>query len=208
MQLSEKAYQLIKHRIVTLQLPPLTLLSEREMMRDLNLGRTPIREALQRLANEGLVKIVPRRGIFVSEISITDLQNILEVRIKLEDLGARLVAQRITPAQMARIDSLLDEMKDAEGDRAALLSIDERFHELLYEAMDNEYLATTLRRLYALSLRLWYLALDRLDQAYLQDAIRQHRQIAQAIRQRDPARAGALLVQHVQDFQHQYRRVI
>ena len=93
MRLSEKAYRLIKEKVVTLELPPSAVIDEHVLMQQLGLGRTPIREALQRLDSEGLVNIARRRGTFVNDISVTDLQKIFELRIVLEGFCARLAAQ-------------------------------------------------------------------------------------------------------------------
>ena len=92
-RLSDKAYQLIRHKIITLELSPLSAIDEQALMEDLQLGRTPIREALQRLAAEDLVLLAPRRGMFVSDISITDLQKVFELRLMLESFCARLAAK-------------------------------------------------------------------------------------------------------------------
>jgi DNA-binding GntR family transcriptional regulator len=162
-RLSDRAYHLIKHKIITLELPPLAAIDEQALMEDLQLGRTPIREALQRLAAEDLVFFAPRRGMFVADISITDLQKIFEARVVLEGFCARLAAQRATPEQLAEMEAVMRELQRVkDGDSRALMTIDERFHDLLYEAADNEFLADTLRRLHALSFRLWHLMLDRL----------------------------------------------
>ena len=94
LSLSQKAYELIRRRIVDLELLPGAILDEGRLQSELGVGRTPIREALLRLSMERLVTIVPRRGIFVAEIGITDLQQIFEVRILLEAQAARLAARR------------------------------------------------------------------------------------------------------------------
>jgi len=173
-RLSEKAYHLIKEKIVTLELLPLSVIDERVLMEELGLGRTPIREALHRLAAEGLVNIVPRRGMFVANISITDLQKIFEVRMPMEGLCARLAAQRVTAGQIAQMERLFHALEQVpDRDIKGLMSVDERFHHLLYQAADNEFLAEALDRLYAPSLRLWYLVLDRLGD--VRDAVERHR---------------------------------
>ena len=129
MRLSDKAYQLIRHKIITLELPPLSPIDEQALMEDLQLGRTPIREALQRLAAEGLVLLAPRRGMFVADIGITDLQKIFELRMMLEGFCARLAAQRATQEQLAEMAQVVQELAHvAAGDRRALMAIDERFH--------------------------------------------------------------------------------
>jgi len=204
--LSKKAYHLIKEKIVTLELAPSSVIDEQTLMKELELGRTPIREALHRLAAEGLVDIVPRRGMFVANISITDLQNILEVRMVLVGFCARLAAQRITEEQIAQMEAILQDLEQVQdGDAKALMAIDERFQGLLCQAADNEFLAEVLGRLYAQSLRLWYLALDRLSG--VREVIGQHRGVAEALKAGDEARAEALIQQHISQFQQKIKAV-
>jgi DNA-binding GntR family transcriptional regulator len=206
-RLSDKAYHLIRQKIITLALPPLAPLDEQALMEDLQLGRTPIREALQRLSAEGLVLSAPRRGMFVADISITDLQKIFELRFVLEGFCARLAAQRATDVQLASIEAIIDELSDlSDADSKALMAIDEQFHELLYQAGDNEFLADVLRRLHAFSFRLWHLVLDRLGN--VRGAMEQHIEITHALQARDEDRAEALLRQHIADFQQEIKRVL
>jgi DNA-binding GntR family transcriptional regulator len=206
-RLSDKAYHLIRHKIITLELPPLSAIDEHTLMQDLQLGRTPIREALQRLAAEDLVLLAPRRGMFVADISITDLQKIFEARMVLEGFCARLAAQRATPDQLKEMDAMIQELEQVpDGDSKALMAIDERFHELLYEAADNEFIADTLRRLHALSFRLWHLVLDRLGD--VRSAMEQHIAIAEALKARDEIHAETLLQRHISDFQQEIRSVL
>jgi DNA-binding GntR family transcriptional regulator len=206
-RLSDKAYQLIRQRIITLELPPLSAIDEQALMENLQLGRTPIREALQRLSSEGLVFFAPRRGMFVADISITDLQKIFELRLILEGFCARLAAQRATPEQLATMESIIDELEHVpDGDSRGLMVIDERFHELLYEAGDNKFLADILNRLHALSFRLWYLVLERLGD--VRPAMEQHIAISEALQARDGARAEGLLQQHIFGFQQEIRSVL
>jgi DNA-binding GntR family transcriptional regulator len=207
MRLSEKAYRLIRDAIITLKLPPSSLINEQDLMEQFNLGRTPIREALQRLGVEGFVTVVPRRGTFVADIHITDLQKIFEVRIELTGFCARLAAQRISDAQILELERVLDGLGQVTGgDVEALIDIDWRFQELLYAAADNQFLAEMLNRLYALSLRLWYLVLDRLGD--VRDAIGQHSELLEALRARDGARAEACIQNHIAQFQREIKAVL
>jgi DNA-binding GntR family transcriptional regulator len=206
-RLSDKAYHLIRQRIITLELAPLSAIDEQALMEDLQLGRTPIREALQRLSSEGLVFFAPRRGIFVADISITDLQKIFELRLILEGFCARLAAQRATPEQLASMVTMISELENVpNGDNKALMVIDERYHELLYEAGDNEFLADILKRLHALSFRLWYLVLDRVGD--VRQAMEQHIAITHALQERDGVRAEELLQQHIYGFQQEIKSVL
>ncbi len=204
---SKKAYHLIKEKIITLELTPSSVIDEQALMKELGLGRTPIREALQRLSAEGLVNIVPRRGMFVTDISITDLQKIFEVRIVLTGFCARLAAQRGTTDQVAQMEQVLRGLEQVQsGDYKVLIDIDRRFQRLMYQAAGNDILAESLDRLYDLSLRIWYLVLHQLGD--VRDAIEQHRQVAEALKARDGARAEALIQQHIVQFQQKIKAVL
>jgi DNA-binding GntR family transcriptional regulator len=190
-----------------LELPPLSAIDEQALMEDLQLGRTPIREALQRLAAENLVSIVPRRGIFVADISLTDLQKVFELRMVLEAFCARLAAQRASEGQLAELEALMRELEGVPADDSrVLMSIDERFHELLYQSADNEFLADALRRLHALSFRIWHLVLERLGS--VRGAMEQHIDITRALQAGDAARAEMLVRQHVAEFQQEIKRAL
>jgi DNA-binding GntR family transcriptional regulator len=206
-RLSEKAYHLIKEKIITLDLAPLSVIDEQTLCGDLELGRTPIREALHRLSAEGLVLIAPRRGMFVADISITDLVKIFEVRMAMEGYCARLAAKRVTPAQIAEMEETVRALGVIpRDDWRGLMEIDERFHHLLYQAADNEFLADSLDRLHALSLRLWFLVLDRLGDVW--SAIEQHRSIVDALKVGDTAGAERLITQHISDFQNEIKEAL
>lgn len=207
MRLSDKAYQLLRHRIITLELPPLSAIDEQALMEDLQLGRTPIREALQRLAAEGLLISAPRRGMFVADIGITDLQKIFEMRMVLEGFCARLAAQRVTAEQLGQMQTVIAELEQTQnGDSKALMEIDERFHQLVYQAANNEFLADTLARLHAQSHRIWHLVLDRIGD--VRGAMEQHIAITTALQEGDGERAEALLQGHVADFQREIKAVL
>ena len=207
MRLTDKAYQLIRHKIITLELPPLSAIDEQALMEDLQVGRTPIREALQRLVAEGLVISAPRRGMYVAEIGITDLQKIFEMRMILEGFCARLAAQRISLEQLGEIQAVIQDLEQTpNGDGKSLMELDERFHHLVYLAADNEFLADTLGRLHALSHRIWHLVLDRIGD--VRGAMEQHVAIASALQEGDGAQAEALLQQHVADFQREIKAVL
>ena len=207
MRLSDKAYELIRHKIITLEMPPLSAIDESALMAELEIGRTPIREALQRLASEDLVSIAPRRGIFVADISITDLQKIFELRMVLEGFCARLAAQRATPRQLAEMETVIRELDAVRNEDAqALLAIDERFHTLLYQAAGNQFLADSLEHLQALGFRIFYLVLNRLGS--VRWAVEQHREIIEVLQARDGARAESLLQQHIYQFQQEIKAVL
>lgn len=204
---SDIAYGLIRHKIITIDLPPMSPINEQVLMEDLHLGRTPIREALQRLAVDGLVSIVPHRGIFVAEISLSDLPKIFELRMALEGLCARLAAERITGEQIAVLESTLAALDQVrEGDFAAAIEIEERFHLLFYQAADNKFLADTLSRLHTLSMRLWWMVLERLADVRQEVAV--HFELIPALKARDAQLAEALIQKHVAGFQQHIRAAL
>ena len=189
--LSEQAYKSIKQEIVSLKLPPGSVINEAVLREELGLGRTPIREALKRLSLEKLVVIVPRRGMFVSEIGIRDLQQLFEMRLPLESLAARLAAARGTDDHWSRMNDALNELSVSDTDNEALINIDKTCHEIIYEAADNEFLRDTLVAHYALSLRLWYYFLSRIGD--MREAIVEHRLILDALQARDSNLAAQLM---------------
>jgi len=202
--LSESAYQALKEKIVTLQLPPARLVNEAEAMAELKMGRTPIREAFQRLALENLVVILPRRGILVADLNLSDLQKIFEVRIELEAHAARLAAKRATPNQIAEMEALFADADDIirRGDHRQLIHLDHQAHRLLAHAAQNEFLEEFLERLYNHVLRLWYVSLHQVSR--LREAIAEHRDIIAAVKAGDGERAAQIMRAHIAGFQAEF----
>jgi DNA-binding GntR family transcriptional regulator len=204
--LAEKAYVAIRRLIVTLELGPGSVINERELVERLGIGRTPVREALRRLAQEGLVEVYPRRGMFVTDVDVRKLALVSEVRAALEPEAARLAAERATDAERAELRELLDELDAAGADDHALMALDERIHRAVYRCARNDLLATTLEQYYVLALRIWTIALDR--QHELNDAVQGHRALLEAIHDGDGERAAATMRAHVEDFEQAMRRVL
>lgn len=204
--LSQQAYECIKQEIVSLKLPPGSVINEIDLQEELDLGRTPIREALKRLSLEKLVIIVPRRGMFVTEIGIRDLQQLFEMRLPLESLAARLAARRGTREHWDRMQAALRHLSETDADNQALITIDQTCHEIIYDAADNEFLRDTLVTHYALSLRLWYYFLSRIGD--MREAIREHNLILGALRAKDSDLAARLMERHIRTFQEELQGVI
>lgn len=199
---SAAAYEALRERIVTLRLPPASSIDEAALQRDLGFGRTPIREALQRLSHENLVVILPRRGMLVADLNLADLHKIFELRLELEPLAASLAARRARPEQIAAIEALF-ELPTADAHQ--LIDVDHRAHQLIAAAAQNEFLAESLERLYSHVLRLWFMSLDRVPR--LAEAVAEHREIATAIRRRKQGLAARLMRAHVAGFQSDVLRV-
>ena len=204
--LAERAYDELRDRIVSLALPPGSPLNEDALMRDLGVGRTPIREAIKRLALEDLVTIYPRRGTFVSEIEITDLAQISDVRLQLEGHAAYRAAQNATPDDRDEADALARELDELEPSNEALMRLDARIHRFVYRCSRNVYLAGAAERYLNLSLRIWHLVLDRLEN--LDESVLSNRELLQALIAGDPERARALAVDHVATFEREMRSVL
>ena len=205
--LAEKAYYAIRAMIVSLELRPGAVINERELVQRLGIGRTPVREALRRLAQEQLVEVYPRRGMFVTTVEIRDLASLCEVRIVLEPRAATLAAERATDAEREELEALVAEIDASEHlDHPALMALDERIHRSIYGCTHNAFLAETLEEYYVLALRIWHLALDQASE--LESAVREHRALLEAIRSGHAREAGRLMQRHVAAFEEAMRRVL
>jgi DNA-binding GntR family transcriptional regulator len=196
---ADKAYHQIKEKIITVEMPPGSVIQETRLMQELGLGRTPIREALKQLKSENLVVVAPRRGMFVTDVAITDLPHIFEVRVELEALCARLAAQRITAQQQSQLTDLMAKCRQSDpGDKELFLSLDRRFHQLMAEAAGNKFLSSEVERFYNLSLRIWYLAINSIQP---QDVdVDAHYEIVHAIKSRDSDTSERRMRKHIQHF--------
>lgn len=206
--LSRQAYERLRDQIVTLQREPGSLLDEVELMKTLGLGRTPIREGLQRLAREGLVMIRPRRGIYVANLNLTDLQQIFELRQVLEGYAGALAAERATEADLAALEESIAPLDrdPAPSTTQEFIEIDSAFHRALARSAHNTYLEDNLARMYNLNLRLWYFSLSKIGP--MREAIEQHRAVVEAIKCRDSHIAEAAVRKHIRDFQLRVKAII
>lgn len=196
---AELAYQKIKDKIIKTELSPGSVIRESDLMNELDLGRTPIREALKILQTENLVVVKPRRGIFVSDIAITDLAQIFEVRLELAALAARLATKRITPAQLSRLRKLASEYETIDKqDKSSLIILDQKFHALIAEASQNEFLRQNLENYYSLSLRIWYLAIGLASPEDID--VTAHLDLLEAIENKDADAAAHTVTKHIKDF--------
>ncbi len=206
--LAERAYAELRDRIVTLRIAPGAPIDEDRLGEELEMGRTPVREAIKRLALENLVAVFPRRGTFASEINITDLAHISDVRAQLEGHAAYRAAERITAAQRTELEQLLDELSDGQGsaDVAALMALDARVHRFIHHCAGNPYMEETLGRYLNLSLRIWHLVIDRLPHLFTR--VHEHDDVLHAIAAGEADRARAILAEHVVTFEREIRAVL
>lgn len=204
--LADRAYVELRDLIITLALAPGAPINEELLGRELQLGRTPLREAIKRLALENLISVYPRRGTFVTEINITDLAHISDVRAQLEGHAAYRAAQRLTPAEREELDELLERVSRPEGSGDVLMGLDAQVHRFIYRCAGNPYLRDTLERYLNLSLRIWYLVLARLP--HLFERVLEHRDLLQAIRDGRAEQAREIAAEHVATFEGEIRSVL
>jgi DNA-binding GntR family transcriptional regulator len=203
--LTDRAYRQLEELIVTLRLEPGEVLSEAALSKQLGIGRTPIREALQRLAREGLVVILPRRGILVAEINVRSQLELLRVRRELERLMAKLCAVRATAAERQAFADLAAQM-DAAGaadDDVAFMRQDRRLNLMISAACRNEYALRAMGLTHGLSRRFWYQHYKQVLDLPL--CARLHAEQARAIAGGDP-REAAEATDRLMDYMETFTR--
>lgn len=201
--LTDQAYRQLEELICTLQLPPGTLLGEFMLAERLGIGRTPIREALQRLARDGLVVVIPRRGILVSQIDLHTQLRLLELRRVVERLLARLAAERASPEERAALADLGAQMRAATAreDDIAFMRLDLAFNQQVAAASRNDFAIRSVGLTAALSRRFWYQHYKQV--ADLPLAATRHAEVAEAIARGDAAGAEAAserLMDYIEGF--------
>jgi DNA-binding GntR family transcriptional regulator len=201
--LTGKAYREIEEQIVTLRLTPGQVLSESGLAKHLDIGRTPVREALQQLAREGLVTILPRRGVIVSEINIRNQLELLRVRREVERLMARLAAERATKQELAAFSEVAAAiLKSAKDDDAiAFMRLDREVNLLIAAACRNDYARRTMSLMQGLSRRFWYMHYKEVLDLPL--CARIHADLAACIASKDPEAAAAAsdgLIDYMESF--------
>lgn len=178
--LADQAYDAIEQLITSDQLTPATLVSEASLMDATGLGRTPVREALQRLARDRMVRIHPSRGVLVSEITVESQLRLLEIRRSLEVLAIELACDRVTGAECAAMAQLRDSLASSDFSLSSYAETIKETHQLITKAAHNEFLSDAISPLQVLSRRFWLLNL-RDEQAEIAKASGLHREILTAI---------------------------
>lgn len=200
--LAEQAYTVIEEMIVTLRLPPGKVFSEADLSEEISIGRTPMREALQRLANERLLTALPRRGILVTEVKITDMLALLETRRTLERLVSAKAARRATVEHHEALRLCADAIVDAAhaDDIEAFMRQDRAFDEVLGGASRNAFATRALQPLHAHCRRFWYLFKNSGD---LRHSASLHAEVMKAVVNGDEQRAAEasdLLIDYLEQF--------
>ena len=186
---SRQAYRALEHLIVTLKLKPGALVTEKQLIDLSGHGRTPVREAIQKLEWQGLLSVRARIGLQISEINPSDYRDILGVRRRLEPMAAELVATHANEEQRHRMVNCARDMgaAAATGDVNAFLSADKRFDEIVEEACPNKFLVGSLAPLQTHARRLWF---SSATTSSMDRSVTLHVSIIRAIQQRNGAEAA------------------
>lgn len=201
--LREIVYEELKMQILTGKITPGMRMMEVELAESMGVSRTPIREAIKKLEQEGLVTIEPRKGAYASQISVKDMVDILEVRQDMEGLAAHMAAYRMTPKQMKELESISIGYNKAveEGNMADMIKYDTDFHNLIVESCNNGILTMMINQLQELLLRFRYVYYDNIKRAEKMPS--EHSMIMEAIKdgRSDAARASAEMhIERIKDM--------
>jgi DNA-binding GntR family transcriptional regulator len=209
LSLADRAYLALRDRLITLHIRPGEPIDDLQVAGELQVGRTPVREALKRLEDDHLVIAYPRRGTFATGVDITDLAHINELRLALEPLAAARAATQATMLQRSAMRDLLDQLAALDtlpSDRTELMRLDLLVHRTMYRASGNPHLEDVLVRYHNLATRIFCLFLERL--ADVSDHINEHVALLTAIVDGDADRAADLARDHVLGFEAAVRAVI
>ncbi|SEF26072.1 DNA-binding transcriptional regulator, GntR family [Amycolatopsis pretoriensis] len=206
--LAEQAYRFVRDRLVMLDIRPGSPINEEELGSELGMGRTPIREALKRLESERLVVAYPRRGTFATDVNISDLAHISEVRRTLEPMATAAAAERATAADRATLTELRAQLDAGVpgGGNSELLRTDLALHRAIYGCVHNPFLEDTLIRYDNLATRIWCVFVPRLPG--MAGHVDEHVPLLTAIIEGDAEKAAALTHAHVTGFEAAIRALI
>lgn len=202
--LSDRAYRDLRERLVTLQIRPGAPLNEDALMRVLMVGRTPVRNAVRRLALEDLVRVYPRRGTFAAEVRLSDLDYLVDMRLALEPHATARACERAGNADLAALQQIREAMTTPDQGWRVSMDTHNQLHRALFRAADNPPMEDVLLRQMNLSMRIWHLVHERGDRdPHLHD----HLPLLDAVLRRDAEQARVLAVEHVRDFEREVRQL-
>jgi DNA-binding GntR family transcriptional regulator len=208
LSLRDQAYFEIKRRINRLDYRPGAYLNEAQISHQLKIGRTPVHQALDRLMLEGLIQVIPRKGVVVQSISLDQVLQILEARLVNEPQCVGLAVERATREDVARMQELLATAGSLirARDREKLMNLDRAFHRLISDAAHNAILADILTMLHERSLRFWFIAFG--DDLQLRRVDDEHRAVLAAIKHGNRAEAEAAMRTHIESSRNHIMRAI
>lgn len=200
--LADIAYSKVKSKLIFHEIKAGEAVDELALARDLDLSRTPVREAVQRLAQEGLLRIIPRKGILATELTLDLMRQVFEARTPCEVQIVRLAAKRATASQIAEMEEAFRDVDEfiTNRDFRSLLEADRKFHTVLAQAAGNQLLMKMFELTYSLGARFWYLTLPERDPAEIRAEVALHIDLLDAVKRRDPDAAAAALTNAIESF--------
>ncbi|MBC7190086.1 GntR family transcriptional regulator [Candidatus Aerophobetes bacterium] len=189
-------YSILREKIVLGDYKPGQILKEKELMKEYNIGRTPLRELLIRLDAERLVKIIPYSGVYVSSVELKELMEVMEVRRPLVKIAGRLAAERATEEEIKKMKNFLKKFKE-NLDEKEMIKLDSQLHDLINMATHNEVLYQILQALRDRVLRLWILPKDK---SFVYTFKEDFQKLICAIEKRDKEKAANILASHTEAF--------
>ncbi|PRB35896.1 GntR family transcriptional regulator [Arthrobacter sp. MYb23] len=207
--LADIAYERLRDRLLMLDIKPGDLLNDDQLAKDLEIGRTPVREALKRLELDRLVITYSRRGTFATRVEVTDLAFISEIRAQLEPLAAARAARVASAATKEHLREVMRAVEDFDVDAASVvetLRLDASVHRGIYAAAANPHLEDILIRYDNLATRIWCMVLDRLPN--LEHHVREHLDLLRAVIDGDEDQAAELARVHVSGFEQAVRQAL
>jgi GntR family transcriptional regulator, rspAB operon transcriptional repressor len=198
--LRDAAYDAIKHRIITCAFRPGEYVNELQLSSILKIGRTPVHQALDRLMIEGMVDVIPRKGVIVRPVSLNEVLQIIETRLVNESYCSRLAAERADNSDIAELGDVLKRTRHWTSVRNVenMMLLDREFHLLVARAAKNDVLTELLRNLQERSLRFWFISLN--APAQYESVCDQHDAFFAAIHERDPDKSEAAMRAHIESF--------
>jgi DNA-binding GntR family transcriptional regulator len=195
---SEKAYEVLRERLRNGEYPAGDVISEQGLAREFEMSRTPVREAVRTLAHEGLLKVLPNRGVVVTSPSVADIEETYAIREVLEGLASRLAATRVSGAGLARLEEILETAQEAvvEGDVDDLTRLDHEFHAEIARQSHNERLQAALANLRDADALQRYGQRDALHRGRYETSLSEHRRILRAIKEHDAVAAEEAMREH------------
>lgn len=209
LSLVTQAYEAIKHRIFTVAYAPGAYLNELAVSRELDIGRTPVHHALHRLAKEGLVDVIPRKGVIVRPVSLDEVAQIIEARLVNETYCASLAARRVTRKDLEDPKAILEKAQkeiDARTGVEELMHLDQSFHRWMAKMSGNPVLAEFLANLQDRAARFWFLSLS--EGHHQQRVQQEHLALLQAIASKDETQAANMARAHIESFRNTILRVL
>lgn len=206
--LLDQAYNEIKLRIITCGYRPGEVLSEAAISDELEIGRTPVHQAIHRLMMDGLITIMPRKGVMVAPVGVDEVMEIIDVRLVTECYCARLAADRADDSELQHLQKIVDASEKVTNQRDVekMMLFDREFHDTLARAARNTVLADVLRSLHERSLRFWFISLR--DPDHHRNVLAQHRAIVAALQSRQPDAAENAMREHILAFQRNVTRQV